>query len=172
MSIKEQFNTYGHTFQSNPYGRTGIFTIEPPNLQAILATDSESFGLEPLRLFFFEPFIGRGIVTSDGPFWKHSRALIRPTFARAQVADLSAMKIHVDRLIDLIPKDGSTVDLQPLFARLTLDFSTEFLFGESVRSLCADSSLNAKDFLAAYNYGQSGVGQRMQLPKWNILTRE
>jgi cytochrome P450 len=172
MSIKEQFDTYGHTFQSNPYGKTGIFTIEPPNLQAILATDSKSFGLEPLRLFFFEPFIGRGIVTTDGPFWKHSRALIRPTFARAQVADLSAMKIHVDRLIDLIPKDGSTVDLQPLFARLTLDFSTEFLFGESVRSLCADSTLNAKDFLAAYNYGQSGVGQRMQLPKWNILTRD
>lgn len=172
MSMKEQVDIYGRTFQSKPYGNTTIFTIEPRNLQAVFATDFESYGLEPLRLFVFEPFIGKGIITTDGAFWEHSRALIRPTFARAQVADLSSLEVHVSRLIDLIPKDGSTVDLQPLFARFALDSSTEFLFGESLKSMCPESSIDAKAFLAAYNYGQAGVGRRMQLPKWNFLTRD
>lgn len=172
MSMKEQVDTYGYTFQSKPYGTTKIFTIEPRNLQSIFATNFESFGLEPIRLFALGPFTGKGIMTTDGAFWEHSRALIRPTFARAQIANLSSLEDHLSRLIDLIPRDGSTVDLQPLFARLALDTSTEFLFGESVKSLCAVSSLAAKDFLAAYNYGQAGISRRMQLPKWNFLTRD
>lgn len=172
ISMKEQVDTYGYTFQSKPYGTTKIFTIEPRNLQTIFATKFESFGIQPLRLFSFGPFVGKGIMTTDGAFWEHSRALIRPTFARAQIANLSSLEGHVSRLIDLIPKDGSTVDLQPLFARLALDTSTEFLFGESVESLCAESSASAKRFLAAYNYGQAGIGKRMQLPKWNFLTRD
>ena len=172
MSMKEQVDTYGHTFQSRPYGTTKIFTIEPRNLQTVFATNFESFGVQPLRLFPFGPFIGKGILTTDGAFWEHSRALVRPTFARAQIANLSSLEVHVSRMIDLIPKDGSTVDLQPLFARLALDSSTEFLFGESVNSSCAESTTHAKNFLAAYHYGQAGIGRRMQLPQWNILTRD
>jgi cytochrome P450 len=170
MTLKELVDEYGCTHQSKPYGATRIFSIEPQNLQAVFATDFGSFGVEPLRLFNFKPFIGKGIMNSDGAFWEHSRALIKPTFARTQISDLSSLEIHVSRLIDLIPKDGSTVDLQPLFARLALDSSTEFLLGESVRSLAPDSDIDAKAFLAAYNYGQAGVGKRMQLPSWNIFT--
>lgn len=172
LSLKEQLDAYGSTFQSNQYGRTILFTIEPQNLQAIFSTDFESYGVQPIRLFAFKPFAGQGIMTTDGALWAHSRALIRPTFSRTQIGDLSALSGHVTRLIDLIPKDGSTVDLQPLFARLALDSSTDFLFGESVGSLTPNPTVDAKQFLKAYNYGQAGVGKRMQLPQWNILTRD
>lgn len=175
ISMIEQFGTYGNTFRSKPYGKTRIFTIEPKNLQSVFATDFSSWGVEPMRLFGFEPFVGKGIMCTDGAFWEHSRALIKPTFARAQIADLhlGTYAAHVRRLIGSIPKDGSTVDLQPLFARLALDSSTEFLFGESVGSLRPDTvSDAAKSFLEAYNYGQRGVGRRIQLPYWNVLTRD
>ena len=128
-----------------------------------------------MRLFAFEPFVGKGIMCSDGASWEHSRALIKPTFARTQIADLhlDSFGIYVQRLIDLIPKDGSTCDLQPLFARLALDSSAEFLFGESVEALDPQlTSSSAKSFLAAYDYGQSGVGRRIQLPQFNFLTTD
>ena len=175
VSLLEQFRTYGNTFQSTSVGRTNISTIELQNLQSVFSTDFSSWGVEPMRLFAFEPFVGRGIMCSDGAFWEHSRALIKPTFTRTQIADLhlSTYKAHVQRLIDVIPKDGSTVDLQPLFARLALDSSTDFLFGESVKTLGQnDISDTAKLFLEAYNYGQRGVGRRIQLPHFNILTRD
>lgn len=171
-SFKEQFDKFGPTFQSQVYGRTKILTIDPKNLQSVFSTDFASWGVQPLRLFFFGPFVGKGIMTTDGAFWEHSRALMKPTFSRSQIANLSAYSIHVDRLIDLLPKDGSEVDLQPLFARLALDSSTELLFGQSTASLAPNTTVDAKNFLEAYNYGQAGVGKRMQLPQWNFLTRD
>lgn len=172
MSMKEQFEVYGHTFQSKPYGKTIIFTIEPRNLQAVLGTDFTSWGVQPMRLFGFEPFVGKGIMCSDGAFWEHSRALIKPTFARTQIADLhlNYYAVHVQKLIDFIPRDGFTVDLQPLFGRLALDFSTEFLFDGTVESLKSDTvSTHVRSFLEALNYGQQGVGRRLHLSKWNFL---
>ena len=172
LSLKEQLDLYGYTFQSNLFGKTEVFTAEPQNLQAILATDFENFGVEPMRLFVFEPLIGKGIMSTDGTRWAHSRAMLQPVFSRTQYADYSAFETHVARLIDLIPKDGSTVDLQPLFARLALDSSSEFLFGESLGLLSATPTSGAQTFWDCYTYAQRGVGRRLQLPRWNIFTRD
>ncbi|KAL6721249.1 hypothetical protein ACLMJK_000351 [Lecanora helva] len=112
---------------------------------------------------------------TDGAAWEHSRALIKPTFARTQIADLhlSTYAMHLQKLLSIIPKDSSTVDLQPLFARLALDSSTEFLFGESVASLSPGAvSKSAQAFLRAYNHGQNVVGMRLHLPNWNILSQD
>ena len=171
-SFKELFEKYGSTFQSRTYYTTKIFTIEPKNLQAVFATDYDSWGVEPVRLFYFGPFVGRGVMTTDGALWQHSRDLIRPTFSRVQVTNLSYYNVHVERFLKLIPTDESIVDLKPLFEKLALDSSTELLFGISTASLTSNTSVDAKAFLEAYNYGQSGVGRRMQLLPWNFLTRD
>ena len=172
LSLKEQLDLYGYTFQSNLFGKIEIFTAEPQNLQAIFATDFESFGVEPMRLFVFEPLLGKGIMTTDGAHWAHSRALLQPVFSRTQIADYSSFEIHVARLIDRIPKNGSTVDLQPLFAKLALDSSSEFLFGESLGLLSGTPTSGAQQFLHNYSYAQRGIGRRLQLPRWNVFTRD
>ena len=128
-----------------------------------------------MRLFGFEPFVGKGIMCTDGAFWEHSRALIKPIFAKAQIADLhlGAYAVHVRNLLAELPTDRSTVDLQPLFARLALDSSTEFLFGESVGVLNSETTSHAaKSFLKAYNHGQQRVGRRIQLGRWAALTKD
>ncbi|KAL8737030.1 MAG: hypothetical protein Q9181_002094 [Wetmoreana brouardii] len=172
-SMVQLFAGYGNTMQSCGWGSTSFYTIEPKNLQAIFSTDFASWGVEPMRLFAFEPFVGKGIMCTDGKFWEHSRALIKPTFTRTQIADLhlSAYATHVRKFLDFIPRNKSTVDLQPLFSRLALDSSTQFLFGESVGSLAPNEvSHEANAFLGAYTYGQYIVGKRLHLPKWNFLT--
>lgn len=175
LSIVQLFAEYGHTFQSRSWRSSKIYTIEPQNLQAIFSTEFASWGVQPMRLFAFEPFVGKGIMCTDGEAWKNSRNLIKPTFARSQIADLHlvAYAAHVQRFLGHLPKDGSTVDLQPLFGRLALDSSTEFLFGETIGSLKPDAVSNdAHHFLKAYNYGQLVVGKRLHLPQWNFLTRD
>ena len=89
----------------------------------------------PIRTFVFGPLLGGGMVAADGTIWEHSRAMTSPTFARPQFATLTAFDVHVAQLLENIPRDGSTVDLQPLFNRLALDSTTEMLFGASVQSL-------------------------------------
>ncbi|CAL8580401.1 hypothetical protein XPA_006128 [Xanthoria parietina] len=151
-SLEQQFRTFGPAVQAQVYNTTKIHTIVPQNLQSVFSTDFDSWGIAPLRLFFFGPFIGKGIMTTD---------------------DLSAYAVHVNRLLAALSKhDGSDFDLKPYFERLALDSSTEFLFGHSTGSLTASPTLDAQAFLQAYNYGQAGIGKRMQVPQWNVLTRD
>ena len=91
------------------------------------------------------------------------QALVRPSFTRTQVADLDTFENHISHLISIIPKDGSTVDLQTLFFRLTLDSATEFLFGESVNSLGSLEGSDQHRFGTAFDFAQSQVGNRDRL---------
>jgi len=88
--------------------------------------------------------------------------MIRPNFSRAQVADLDTFESHIQNLISNIPV-GETVDLQPLFFRLTLDSATEFLLGESVYSLSSGDLPQEKDFGYQFDYAQTGIAKRTRL---------
>jgi cytochrome P450 len=57
------------------------------------------------------------------------------------------------------------VDLQPLFFRLTLDTATEFLFGESVKSLNSIAGSEEDSFQQAYDLAQSRLANRGRLGK-------
>ena len=83
--ITQKYNEYGWTFEQNVLGRSGISTIEPENLKALLATQFNDFCLGT-REHEFGPLLGQGIFTLDGAGWSHSRALLRPQFTRDQVA--------------------------------------------------------------------------------------
>ena len=109
--LKQQFDVYGHTFQAKPFGATRIFTIEPKNLKSVFG-ESQDWGIRQLRHDVFKPFVGQGVLNIDGNQWKNARALIQPTFNKSQFGSLDDFGVHLKRLIDVIPSDGSTVDLQ------------------------------------------------------------
>lgn len=118
--LQERFQKCGKTFSQTMLGRkTMIYTMEPKNVQAI-ATQLENFGVAPSRSEFppTRAFFRHGILTTDGPFWEHSRALIRPAFNKAQIAHLDSLEGPLARMMAYIPSDGSSVDLQPLFKML------------------------------------------------------
>jgi cytochrome P450 len=106
---------------------------------------------------------GDGIFTQEGVAWKHSRELLRPQFVHKHYEDLSVFRDAVDDLIEAITGSGEVVDLQPLFFRLTLDTTTAFLFGESVRSLRAPNSAGEETFADAFNTAQEYVAKRFRL---------
>jgi cytochrome P450 len=110
-----------NTYSQIVLGTRVIVTREPENIKAILATKFKEFGLTYRRMNAFTPLLGHGIFTSDGKQWEASRALLRPSFARSLIGDLEVFEGHVSRMMDWIPQDGSTVDLQELFFMLTLD---------------------------------------------------
>lgn len=91
--------------------------------------------------------------------------MIRPNFTREQVADLEAFERHIQDLFSIIPRDGSTVDLQELFFRFTIDSATEFLFGRSVNSLrtTTEGGPSEATFAEAFNVAQHSVTMRARL---------
>jgi len=124
-----------NTFRLVLLGRCIHYTIEAENLKHMLAVDFKKWSVGSRRILGLAPLLGKGIFTSDGADWQHSRQMLRPSFVRTQVADLGVFERHVTNLISTIPHDGSTIDLSNLFFRLTMDTATEHLFGESTESL-------------------------------------
>lgn len=111
---RERFETYGKTYESTSWGTRCIDTMNDRNIQAVLSRSFDDFGVEPQRLHTGEPFIGRGVFSTDGPYWRYSRDLIKPMFAKAQISSFATLDIHLDRMMERIPRDGSTINLQAL----------------------------------------------------------
>ncbi|KAI9054533.1 hypothetical protein LZ554_001689 [Drepanopeziza brunnea f. sp. 'monogermtubi'] len=168
---KKRFADNGHTWKATMMGRSFYNTIDPENVKAVLATNFKDFGIGQ-RQESFGPLLGQGIFTTDGAQWEHSRALVRPNFTRAQVADLNTFETHIQQFISRIPRDGSTVDLQPLFFQLTLDSATELLFGESVGSLSSSKDSEQERFGRYFDLAQSRLGNRSRLGKLVNLYRD
>lgn len=142
-----------NTAQIRLLNRDFIFTIEPENVKTILSTKFDDWGMGPLRAKTLEPVFGNGIFTKDGESWAHSRAMLRPSFTRQQVCDLDVYERHVQHFLAHIPKDGSTIDLQELFFRMTMDTATEFLFGKSTNTLLqGNAHPGAERFTDAFTY--------------------
>lgn len=78
---------------------------------------------------------------------------------------------HIQDLISLIPTDGSSVDLQPLFFNLTLDSATEFLVGKSVNCQLAAEGSKARAIAEAFNYAEGQMSIRLRLGKLAFLYR-
>ncbi|KAF2010684.1 cytochrome P450 [Aaosphaeria arxii CBS 175.79] len=150
----ELFQTYGPTFRTITGGKVWIKTKDPRLSKAIYSTFFNNFGLAPIR-YEVDGFFGDGILVTDGDHWKQSRALIRPAFEIAHIANFERLHRHVKRFMELIPDDGSTIDLLPIFKRLTLDLSTEFIFGKSMNALSTPNA--SSKFLKAFSTAQSGV---------------
>ncbi len=95
-----------------------------------------------------------------------NREMLRPNFARTQLADLPTFEKHVKHLIAAVPRDGSTIDLSDLFFRLTMDSATEFLFGESTESL---SKSGSDGFSESFTRGQDYIANRSRWGLWANL---
>ncbi|KAF2147782.1 n-alkane-inducible cytochrome P450 [Myriangium duriaei CBS 260.36] len=168
--ICRNFRIHGNTVAVKELHRRVILTIEPENIKTILSLKFKDYSLGH-RLAAFKPLLGEGIFTTDGYHWITSRALIRPSFTRDQVADLTSFENLIQDLFLLLPHDGKTVvDLQDLFFRYTVDSATDFLFGQSVGTL---KKTHAElDFAEAFQYAQKAVIIRGTLGPLNMIYRD
>ena len=106
---------------------------------------------------------GDGIFTQEGQAWRHSRELLRPQLLHRQYGDLTVFSEPVNDLLNVLPRTGGVVDLQPLFFRFTLDITTAFLFGDSIHSLQTSDHTDEQTFAAAFDLAQQYVVKRFRL---------
>jgi cytochrome P450 len=154
------------TVEACPVGRRVVFTADPENIKAILATQFNDYGKgEPFHNEW-KDFLGDSIFTTDLDMWHDSRQLIRPQFIKDRVSDLGIFEAHIQILINQIKTKGLKLDgtqgkeleVSDLFFRYTLDAATHFLLGRSVDSL----EIQEQEFAEAFS-----EAQRIQ----NIITR-
>ncbi|KAL1621697.1 hypothetical protein SLS56_009095 [Neofusicoccum ribis] len=124
-----------YTVEAGVGGLRTIFTADPDNIKAILATQFADYGKGERFNQEWHDFLGDSIFTTDGPKWHNSRQLIRPQFIKDRLSDIDVFERHLNVLLNHLGGNGETVDIMDLFFRYTLDAATDFLLGRSVESL-------------------------------------
>ncbi|MCJ1387633.1 hypothetical protein MMC18_000476 [Xylographa bjoerkii] len=165
------FNRYSKTFSAAIFGRTILNTMDAKNIQAVLSS-TENFAVAPARQEALEPLMGKASFTTDGPAWNRSRSLIKPIVTKAHSPSYSAsFYARVQHLIDHDPRDGSTVDLQPLFKSFFLDTFSEFIFGKSTNTLTEGKSdvFDVEKFMGSLQSALEACGMRMFMGRFSFL---
>ena len=140
-----------HTLEVRAFDRRVVFTADPENIKAILATQFGDFGKGESFHEEWEEFLGNSIFVTDGQMWHTSRQLLRPQFIKDRISDLHCFESHLetfframanggalngeDQKVDLGAVHGRVMDISDLFFRYTLDVATDFLLGKDVKSL-------------------------------------
>ncbi|KAI0393224.1 cytochrome P450 [Xylariaceae sp. FL0594] len=168
---QELLNSLGHTFISkqfpDPYD--AITTDDVENVKAVLSAKFEDWDLPSIRIKSFLPVLGKhSIFTTNGAEWQHSRAILRPAFVRDQISDLQCFDRHVRRLVELIPKDGTTFDLQAMFSMLTTDIISDFMFGQST-DLQANAPEESHRFGRYFDASMQKIAYRARLGWITVL---
>ena len=128
-------NKHSKTIEFSLARERFIFTADPENIKAILATQFEDYGKGKPFHEDWKDFLGDSIFTMDGEQWHASRQLLRPQFIKTRVSDLDIFEKHIEKLLSKVGGRGEEVDISALFYRFTLDSATDFLLGKSVDSL-------------------------------------
>ena len=81
------FSKLGDTWEENIAGQRIINTIDMSNVRVIFNADMETLGRA--GAYHKNDFLGPGIFSSDGPRWKHSRAMIMPLFYIVQFPSIA-----------------------------------------------------------------------------------
>ncbi|KAL7619461.1 hypothetical protein AAE478_010000 [Parahypoxylon ruwenzoriense] len=167
----DNFRKLGNTFQQVVGWNTSILTTEPANVESMLLSNFKDWGLGLRRTIFF-PLLGDGIFLQEGDVWKRSRDILRPHFYHRHYENLDIYRPHVENLLEAIASEATRVtNLEPLFFRLTLDVTTEFLFGESVWSQRPASSIVSHDFEGVFDLAQDISAQRLRFQKLHWLVK-
>lgn len=164
-STYKVFQQLGSTYICKRWTWEAIYTCDSRNIKHILASGFDDFKLPRLRVHAMAGLLGSGIFTLNGPSWSHARAVLRPCFAKQNKQDIvNMLEAHFQALLGRISNDGSSIDLQPLFFWLTMDFATDFLMGHSTHVLGrASSHAKEKQFVDDYMTCSTEIVRKMQL---------
>ena len=110
-----------------------LFLFHPDHVEYVLAAGSKNFiKAASLRSPFFHRLVGRGLVTSEGEFWRRQRRLAQPAFHRDRVeAYARTMVAYAERMLSNW-RDGQTLDAHEEMTILTQTVVAQTLFSADV----------------------------------------
>jgi cytochrome P450 len=103
----------------------------PRDIETVLATNAANF-TKSSDYRALARVLGRGLLTSEGEFWKRERGLIQPAFHRQNILSYARiMTAAARRMLDSWP-DGAERNVHDDLMRVTLEIVAQCLYGAEV----------------------------------------
>lgn len=105
----------------------------PEYAKHVLQTNRDNF-VKGAKYGVLKPFLGNGLLLSEGDFWKKQRRLAQPAFHRKRLELVVAIaRLSTQQMLDRW-KDRPTIDLTNEMGVLTIEIVSKALFGTDVPS--------------------------------------
>lgn len=127
-----------------------VWALNHPDLiEEVLVTKNRCF-TKHFALRTARPTLGRGLLTSEGDFWRRQRKLAQPAFHRDRVASYADVMVrYAEDLVAGWP-DGRTLDVHEEMMRVTLRVVAKTLFDADVSNDVAGVSQAMEVLMATF----------------------
>ena len=110
-----------------------VLLVHPREIERVLVTDSANF-TKSADYRALATVLGKGLLTSEGEFWRGQRSLIQPAFRRENILSYApVMTRATEQMLHSWP-DASERNIHADFMRVTLQIVAQCLFGAEVSS--------------------------------------
>lgn len=123
-------------------GRHQYLVLQPEDAKYILQENNRNYGRSP-AFQILEIFLGNGLLTSEGDFWRRQRRLAQPAFHRQKLAALASTMIRESAawVNELAQQDQTQpVNLSQAFMDVTMRIVCKTLFGTNAPANLASLS--------------------------------
>ncbi len=140
--------------------RRVVILSHPDLIEEVLVTKNRHFE-KHFALRTTRRTLGKGLLTSEGDFWRRQRRLAQPAFHRDRVAAHAAVMVELtERMLDGWG-DGETRDAQADMLGLTLEIVAKTLFGAEIAGETAEASVAMETVMRCFT---ARVGKFFLLP--------
>ena len=130
--LKELSDQYGDVACFN-VGRLPVYVISHPDgVKRVLQDGHKHYSKDTIQYNSLATITGRGLLTSDGPFWLRQRRLAQPAFSRPRTMALDQIVVPATQAMlerwQRVEREGKPVDIDAEMMRLTLEIVGKALF--------------------------------------------
>ena len=142
--INREFERFGGIFHASAYGGTIYVISDPQHVDHVLRVNWQNYrkGFAVKRI---EWLLGKGLMVSEGAFWKSQRRMIQPAFHDEVIQTL--MKVIVAVNEELLEKwkqaarEGATVNVTTDISHMILKIVLLSIFGEDYDQVASPFSI-------------------------------
>jgi cytochrome P450 len=124
--------TYGDVVRLRWFMRQGLLVSHPDDVGRVLVEDADKYHKAPIYKDLLSYFLGNGLLTSDGDFWRRQRKLAQPAFHHKRI------NAYAQTMLDYTARQmaewqpGQVRDINQDMMRLTLSVVAKTLFDADI----------------------------------------
>jgi cytochrome P450 len=122
---------WGHVMGFHIGTRDAIFLGDPALIGEVLL-DKDGVWIKDRVTRGLSIFLGKGLLTSEGDFWRKQRKLIAPRLTKKHIATYANAMVRCALTYSDALKEGDVGDVHAAMTRVTLEIVTETLFGSAL----------------------------------------
>ena len=132
-----------------------IYLAEPTYIRHILQTNYKNY----LKTFFYDELkviLGKGLVTSEGEYWRKHRKMIQPAFHHKQIRQFQQIMVDSTKKLILQWKkqalEKTPVNIEYDMRDLTLEIVVKCLFSQDTNIFSKDANRSNDDIPSLENF--------------------